>query len=263
MLKNTNDDLSGLIFTRSSAAKVLGLDPPPSVLPALNTTFTLFSSLPAELRLIIWKFAVSEARIIVVSYTTTTTGGGEGDNDHPRVFVDTPPPPPCLSACRESRAVALKRYKKCLVTNQCVSPTFLNFENDCFLLGGPDASLDMDYLMSILLPGNSHRVRYLHTSRGCWKELAYWTHLRTRYSGLEELTISFPSGAALLPYTHDCWYGALSRENKEIVVKIELYEQQEVNDHDDDEPKRQPGGWKPGFGLKIIHYDSPLSKGNY
>lgn len=269
MLQNTKDDLSGLIFTRSSATKVLGLDPPPLVLPAPNPTFTLFSSLPVELRLIIWQFAVSESRLIVVSYTTTTTGGGESDEEDPRVFVDTPPPPPCLSVCHESRAVALKRYQKCLVTNQCVSPTLLNFENDCFLLGGPDASLDMDYLMSILLPGNSHQVRYLHTSRGCWKELAYWTHLRTRYSGLEELTISFPTGAALLPYTHDCWYGALSRENKEIVAKIELYERQELNDDDDDdnddgdEQKKPSGGWKPGFGLRIIHYDSPPSKGNY
>jgi hypothetical protein len=253
MPQNKKDDLSGLIFTRSSATKVFGLEDlsSPTIPSLVLSTFTLFSRLPVELGLIIWNLAVSESRLIVVSYTTNT---GELDIE---VFVDTPPPPPCLSVCHESRAVALKKYQKCFITDKCSSPTSLNFENDRFLIGGPDANIDMDYLMSILLPGeNSHKVRFLHMSRGCWKQFAYWKYLRSRFSGLEELTISFPSGASLLPYTHDCWYGALSRENKEIVVKIELHEHQE--DHHADEPR-----WKPGFELRIIHYDSPPSKGNY
>jgi hypothetical protein len=133
--------------------------------------------------------------------------------------------------------------------------TYINFTNDQFLLGGPDSDLDMDYLMSITTPGNSHKVRFLHVSRGCWKGFALWTHLRELFTGLEELTISFPNGAALLPYTHECWYGALIRSNKEIVVRSELYEIEDENE--------EVRVWQPSFRLHIVHYDSPPIKGKY
>jgi 2EXR family len=245
---NTHEDLSGLVFTRSSASKLLSLDSK-SVDSGLLDRFTLFPNLPAELRLEIWKLALSSPRLIVVSYTSAT---GEGDK---RLFVDTPPPAACILVCRESRAEALKIYSKHLLTTQCHSPTNINFASDLFLIGGPDSDIDMDYLLSILLPENAHKVKYLHVSRGCWKQFGYWTDLRERFSGLRELTISFPTGAALLPYTHECWYGALAPENKNTVVRSELYTY-----YDDDENEFE---WKPGFELRIIQYDSPPLKGEY
>lgn len=243
---STHEDLCGLVFNRSSASKTLGLDPPQTT-SDLSTKFTLFPYLPPELRLEIWKYALNFPRLIVVSYTTTT---GEDDK---RVFVDTPPPPSCLSVCRESRVEALKVYSNHFITSLCRAPTPINFASDCFLLGGPDADIDIDYLMSLLLPETSHRIRHLHVSRGCYKEFAYWTHLRPRYPGLEELTISFPTGAALLPYTHECWYAALPSDNKNHVIKDELFERED----------EEMGGWRPSFKLNIVHYDSPPLKGKY
>lgn len=212
--------------------------------------FTLFPLLPSEIRLKIWGFALSEPRLIVASYTTAT-----GDDDK-RVFVDTPQLPSCLSACRESREAALKKYEKCIMTSLSGSPiTFINFANDQFLLGGPDADLDMDYLMSIIAPGTSHKIRFLHVSRGCWKQFAYWVPLRERFEGLEELVISFPIGASLLPYTHECWYGALPGTDKEVAVRSELYESE-----DDDGNVTE---WQPQYQLKLVHYDSPPIVGKY
>lgn len=247
----THEDLSGLIFNRASASRLLGLETEQqTAIPGPYKQFTLFSNLPFELRLKVWGFALSVPRLIVVSYTSVT---GEDDR---RVFVDTPPLPSCLSACQESRAEALKTYEKCTITSVPGSPmTYINFANDQFLLGGPDSDLDMDYLMSITAPGNSHNIRFLHVSRGCWKGFALWTHLRELFTGLEELTISFPNGAALLPYTHECWYGALSRSNKEIVVRSELYEIEDENE--------EIRVWQPSFRLHIVHYDSPPIKGKY
>ena len=107
-------------------------------------------------------YALSGPRLIVVSYTTAT-----GDNK--RVFVDIPPLPSCLFTCRESREVALEKYEKCTLTSLSGSPiSFINFTSDQFLLGGPDANLDIDYLMSIIAPDTSHKIRFLHVSRGCW-----------------------------------------------------------------------------------------------
>jgi hypothetical protein len=80
---------------------------------------------------------------------------------------------------------------------------FINF-NDQFVLGGPDVDLDMDYVMSIIAPDASHKIRFLHVSRGCWKEFPEWVPLRKRFQGLKELVISFLIGASLLPYIHEC-----------------------------------------------------------
>lgn len=247
---DSHDDLTGLIFNRASIAKLFAFDNrcDDNVVKTEHNGFCLFPALPSELRLKIWSFALSIPRLIVVSYTTAT---GEDDR---RVFVDTPPVPPCLFVCHESRKEALKAYVKCTITSLPGSPvTYVNFAIDQFLLGGPDADLDIDYLLSITTPETSHRVRFLHLSKGCWKGFARWAPLKERFTGVEKLVMSFPDGAACLPYTHECWYGMLARDQKEVVVKSELCEEQ-----DDD---GNVAVWHPQFQLKLIHYDSAPIEG--
>lgn len=243
---STHDDLSGLIFNRASAAKLFA--PHKSgdnkAVKTGDSEFYFFPTLPSELRIKIWTFALSEPRLIAVSYTSAT---GE---DRP-VFIDAPPLPPCLSACWESRKEAQKAYKKSIITTLPSSlVTYVNFARDQFLLGGPDADLDIDYLMSIITPETSHQIRFLHLSKGCWKSFANWTPLKEQFTGVEELVISFPVGAARLPYTHECWYGALTRDQKEVVVKSELYEES-TDDYGN------VVVWQAQFQLKLVHYDSP------
>ncbi|KFY00712.1 hypothetical protein O988_03141 [Pseudogymnoascus sp. VKM F-3808] len=252
---NTHEDVSRLIFTRDSASKYLGREVS-SLTTATTTitdkTFTLFPLLPPELRLKIWQIALSIPRLVVISSTTNVVSDRYTD----AIFVDNPPLPLCFLACRESRDAALQRYKKCYATDTLESLMFyFNFEHDQFLLGGPDPYISINYLTTVALPNNAHKVRYLHITLG---NLVFsggshaWEPLRERFTGLKELIISFPSAGALHPYEYyRTQYSSLLQESK---IKFDLYDC--VNGEGGIVTKR----WNPAFELKFIHYPNPENR---
>ena len=91
------------IFQKRALAEVVAFEP--------------FSHLPVELRLMIWELSLPEKRILSVGGTRRSTGNSYVPKD--KLYFpkdDNHPNPAALSACQESRAVALKRYRLCFGT---------------------------------------------------------------------------------------------------------------------------------------------------
>ncbi|KFY63214.1 hypothetical protein V496_04063 [Pseudogymnoascus sp. VKM F-4515 (FW-2607)] len=249
---NSHEDVSRLIFTRESASKYLG--PDVSSLTATTTTttnrtFTLFPLLPPEIRLKIWRSALSVPRLVVISSTScTVTPTPDGD----AIVVDCPPLPLCSQACRESRGETLRVYDKCFATIFDRQMCLFNFEHDRFLIGGPDPFAKVNFLIAAALPDYAHKVRFLHISQGN-QDIAgsarRWAPLRERFTALKELIISLPANGPLPPYEYyGALYPPLTRESK---IRSELYDC--VKGEGRIDIKR----WNPAFQLKIIQYPNP------
>jgi len=72
--------------------------------------FEQFPEFPIEIRLIVWEFSLPEPRILSVGELRRSDGKLHFPKD------DNHPNPAALSACRESRTVALKSYRLCFGT---------------------------------------------------------------------------------------------------------------------------------------------------
>lgn len=77
---------------------------PENISQALSTVKFPFSSLPLELRLIVWKFASEEPRVIEV--------GAYRVRGYPKHWRPVTPQPGVFGACKESRDVAVKCFEK-------------------------------------------------------------------------------------------------------------------------------------------------------
>jgi hypothetical protein len=91
-----------------------------SIRPQLLTTFHLFGDLPAELRIKIWKAALTPR---VVTILTQTTNVNTTNNI---AFYTTSPPPTLLSVSHESRSEALSSYRLSFSTSQNLPTTYFN-----------------------------------------------------------------------------------------------------------------------------------------
>lgn len=78
---------------------------PPTTNSASCVDFPLFSQLPQELRLKIWKMTTEDSRVVLIQETVTLQRG--------RGFTSPTPIPAVLHACSEAREVALKNYLLC------------------------------------------------------------------------------------------------------------------------------------------------------
>jgi 2EXR family/SAP domain len=91
--------------------------------------FPQFSRLPVEIRLMIWKYSLPGPRVL----TVTKINIPRPDKLHFRED-DNPPNPGMLSVCRESRSVALERFKLCLRTPN----VYADFSGGDILYFGPN-----------------------------------------------------------------------------------------------------------------------------
>lgn len=144
-------------------------------------------------------------------------------------------------------------YDKCVATGTFGSPMFyFNFGNDRILLGGPDPYININYLTTVALPNDAHKVRFLHISWGnphSSGSARGWARLRERFTGLKELIISIPDNRALHPYSY---WGALFPPLTQVSnIKSDLYDC--VNGEGDIVIKQ----WNPIFQLKFIRYANP------
>ncbi|KAE9367440.1 hypothetical protein N431DRAFT_561418 [Stipitochalara longipes BDJ] len=90
-------------------------------------TFTLFPSLPFELRLKIWDLALSEPRTVTISCHREKL---DRDRRFAKAFTSLTPPPPLLHVNRESRFEALSRYLPFFKTETSEVYTYISFSQD-------------------------------------------------------------------------------------------------------------------------------------
>ncbi|KAE8442768.1 hypothetical protein EG329_002856 [Mollisiaceae sp. DMI_Dod_QoI] len=118
------------------------------------TTFSKFSDLPGEIRILIWKIALPNSRIILLEHRRRkldpTAEQSTGRIDR-LGFRSDALPPPILFVSREAYVVASRYYKQAFSnkTGTSVAETYFNFKSDVLYLGpeylGPQyPNLDVD-----------------------------------------------------------------------------------------------------------------------
>ncbi|KAH6664426.1 hypothetical protein B0J14DRAFT_245553 [Halenospora varia] len=104
---------------------------PTTTIQSRNQTFTCFPKLPLELRLKIWREALPGRRIVEIR--TSHTSRRDGFHRHPEQLWDNPQTisPPhsrsiyhIMQACKESYAIASKRYWPILDPHQVIDHSF-------------------------------------------------------------------------------------------------------------------------------------------
>jgi hypothetical protein len=97
------------------------------------TEFKLFTSLPSELRINIWKQALPAPRIVPVRYSRAF-----------RQYTSGSAPPSLLHVCQESREVFLKSYEKLLLSKKYESSIYIDFTHDTIFFDSLDCSPEGD-----------------------------------------------------------------------------------------------------------------------
>jgi hypothetical protein len=90
-------------------------------------TFTLFPKLPAEIRLVVWKYALAVQRIFVIKQDRH---GNFGTAIKPFIIRHPSPAPALLQVNRESRCLAEKAYQQPAFNCLTNAPRFFNFKVD-------------------------------------------------------------------------------------------------------------------------------------
>jgi 2EXR family len=162
---------------------------PHEALPMAATSFPRFSSLPPEIRRMIWHAAVFP-RIVHLEmveedshkcsrvWSETSIDGPEsmgffdldhqseaarhGQGPHPYERFRTRSIPPLFLVCKESHLVAEKLYKKAFRTEYTFPSTLFNFEHDILYLVSPSRSNASYFvrLASYLLSRCFSEIRY-------------------------------------------------------------------------------------------------------
>lgn len=109
-------ELSTLLLTSEEEPQILPEE------PKTLTEFTLFSKLPPELRLRVWKFTLPGPRTVVLNATLCPDTGLHSP------YTSLTGPPAGLSVCSESRAEYLKTYKLLPTTPYCKNPPIILFK---------------------------------------------------------------------------------------------------------------------------------------
>jgi hypothetical protein len=151
--------------------------------------FTLFTSLPSELRIKIWKYSLPEPRVVPVRY-----------NRAAKQYTSTTAPPALLHVCSESRSLFLSTYTKFVLSPKYDSAVFVDFERDHIFFDNLDCSPEGD--LSLDLAKSPHRDRIL----SCAIDSQVWEILRVfKYDSLSEVKLmpNLRTIALVMPKDHD------------------------------------------------------------
>jgi len=113
------NDLNKLTLTSSS----------PATASSPLTEFHLFPQLPGELRLKIWKLALSTPRVVDIDCTKQSV---EGERRWVERFYSSTPQPALLHACQESRfeALSTNTYLPAFTTKHSPNVIYVSFDQD-------------------------------------------------------------------------------------------------------------------------------------
>ena len=112
-------------------------------------SFTLFSALPAELRIIIWRLSPSP-RVVELLQSTYNTG-----------FYSKAPFPAALMTCQESREAVLPLYPKCFNAFNRSARVLFNFEIDTLYLDKSQIFPIRQFLVGILKEKELARLKFV------------------------------------------------------------------------------------------------------
>lgn len=168
-------------------AKKSNMDPSSQMLTETTSQdeprpFTLFSSLPTELRLQIWQRMVPGPRKVCIRYSLQRVeiGGSNlrGRSRFPPAgsWMSTEPVPVLLHICQESRQVGLSHYQLAFGSVLHEAKVYFDFERDCLRFGQPIPTVSQkadgttgpsDYILDLFVGGgfngadDAEKVRYL------------------------------------------------------------------------------------------------------
>ncbi|KAF8858807.1 hypothetical protein BDZ45DRAFT_386931 [Acephala macrosclerotiorum] len=152
-------------------------------------TFELFTQLPSELRIKIWKHTFPEPRVVSVRFNRAVSQ-----------YTSTSAPPALVHVCTESRSLFLETYTKLILSPKYDSAVFLDFTRDTLYFDSLDCSPDGD--LSLDLASSPHRDRILY----CAIDSQLWEVLRVfRYDSLSEVRLmpSLKTVALVMSRDHD------------------------------------------------------------
>jgi 2EXR family len=138
---------------------------------ALSPVFTIFMSLPSELRIKIWRCSFPGPRVVPVRFQRSSNQ-----------YTSNSAPPPLLYVCSESRSLFLSTYTKFILSPKYDSAVFINFNIDTIFFDNLECSPDGD--LSLDLARSPHSGRIL----SCAIDSQVWEVLRVfKYDSLSEV----------------------------------------------------------------------------
>ncbi|KAE9365284.1 hypothetical protein N431DRAFT_354150 [Stipitochalara longipes BDJ] len=136
-----------------------------------SPNFSLFTSLPSELRIKIWRSSFPGPRVVPVRFQRPSSQ-----------YISDSSPPSLLHVCSESRSLFLSIYTKLILSPKYDSAVFVNFAIDTIFFDNLDCSPDGD--LSLDLARSPHRTRIL----SCAIDSQVWEILRVfKYDPLSEV----------------------------------------------------------------------------
>jgi 2EXR family len=139
---------------------------------SLSPIFTIFTSLPSELRIKIWRCAFPGPRVVPVRFQRSSNQ-----------YTSNSAPPSLLYVSSESRSLFLSTYTKLILAPKYDSAVFVDFTMDTIFFDNLDCSPDGD--LSFDLARSPHSDRIL----SCAIDSQVWEVLRVfKYDSLSEVT---------------------------------------------------------------------------
>ncbi|KAL2062418.1 hypothetical protein VTL71DRAFT_6684 [Oculimacula yallundae] len=136
-------------------------------------SFTLFPSLPSELRIKIWQQTFPAPRIVPVRFNRLTSQ-----------YVSNAPPPALLHVCSQSRSIFLETYTNLLLSPRYTSTVFVNFAHDTVFFDSLDCSPDGDLAIDLASSPCRDRIRHLAIDAQLWEVLRVF-----KYEALSEVRL--------------------------------------------------------------------------
>ncbi|KUJ09356.1 uncharacterized protein LY89DRAFT_788240 [Mollisia scopiformis] len=136
-------------------------------------TFELFTQLPSELRIKIWKHTFPEPRVLAVRFNRAVSQ-----------YTSDTPPPALVHACSESRSLFLETYKRLILSPKYDSAVFIDFARDTLFFDTLDCSPDGDLSLDLALSPHRDRILYCAIDSQLWEVLRVF-----RYDSLSEVRL--------------------------------------------------------------------------
>jgi 2EXR family len=212
--------------------------------------FSLFSKLPNELRVIIWKKALPKSRVVrLVRYAVPPSPNENGENNaisNPQQLLKSTHSTPTLFRCsHESREVAMSQYQVWYEGRADMKPFYFNSKRDTIFVESVGA-------LSLLMNGDCKKVNgisefthehvqslMLAGDLGTLKSLAF--ALLEQYKKLDNLKLQNQRAAAqsdMGPIWHNKIRRVLKRQNPRALVDFMAWSNM-VNELEESERQEQ------------------------
>ncbi|CAG8982650.1 hypothetical protein HYALB_00006048 [Hymenoscyphus albidus] len=148
--------------------------------PPPPNTFPQFAKLPAELRLLIWTYALPKCRIVRILWDPEIEAY-RGVSAMENSLFKPIPAPPVLHVNRESRCQGLKFYRLAFATSPSNSRIYFDYDKDWATITWPWWQGGVDISLPLTTFGN---LDFTCTRRLCIPERDFWRLRRRHFADL-------------------------------------------------------------------------------